>query len=74
MAYVTCSPVVEETTKIILSVVGDDRGLRVLDTPSVLEGVVATPIAGHRRGTAVQLWTHRHGTDGMFIQLIQRAL
>ena len=74
LAYVTCSPVVEETTKIILSVVGDDRGLRVLDTPSVLEGIVATPIAGHRRRTAVQLWTHRHGTDGMFIQLIQRAL
>ena len=25
------------------------------------------------RGTAVQLWPHRHGTDAMFIQLLQRT-
>ena len=74
LAYVTCSPVVEETTAVINRVVSDDERLTLLDTPSVLEGIVTSPITGHRRGTAVQLWTHRHGTDAMFIQLIQRSL
>ena len=74
LAYVTCSPVVEETTAVIHRVVSDDERLTLLDTPSVLEGIVTSPITGHRRGTAVQLWTHRHGTDAMFIQLIQRSL
>jgi len=74
LAYVTCSPVVEETTEVIDRVVGGDERLTLLDTPTVLEGIVTSPIMGHRRGTAVQLWTHRHGTDAMFIQLIQRSL
>jgi len=74
LAYVTCSPVVEETTEVIDRVVGGDKRLTLLDTPAVLEGIVTSPISGHRRGTAVQLWTHRHGTDAMFIQLIQRSL
>lgn len=74
LAYVTCSPVVEETTEVIDRVVSGDERLTLLDTPAVLEEIVTSPISGHRRGTAVQLWTHRHGTDAMFIQLIQRAL
>ena len=74
LAYVTCSPVVEETTGVIQKVVSGDNRLALLDTPAVLEGIVRSPIRGHRRGTAVQLWTHRHGTDAMFIQLIQRSL
>jgi 16S rRNA (cytosine967-C5)-methyltransferase len=74
LAYVTCSPVVEETTGVIQRVVNDDKRLTLLDTPAVLEGIVTSHIKGHRRGTAVQLWTHRHGTDAMFIQLIQRSL
>ena len=74
LAYVTCSPVVEETTAVINRVVSDDERLTLLDTSAVLEEIVTSPITGHRRGTAVQLWTHRHGTDAMFIQLIQRSL
>ncbi len=74
LAYITCSPVVEETTAVINRVVSDDERLTLLDTSAVLEEIVTSPITGHRRGTAVQLWTHRHGTDAMFIQLIQRSL
>lgn len=73
LAYVTCSPVVEETTGVVSQVLGEDTRFRALDTPSVLEGIVDSPIVGHRRGSAVQLWTHRHGTDAMFIQLIERV-
>ena len=74
LAYVTCSPVVEETTSVVSRVVGEDSQCGLLDTPSVLEGIVDSPITGHRRGSAVQLWTHRHGTDAMFIQLIERLV
>lgn len=74
LAYVTCSPVVEETTSVVSRVVGADTQWALLDTPSLLEGIVDSPIAGHRRGSAVQLWTHRHGTDAMFIQLIERLV
>ena len=74
LAYVTCSPVVEGTKEVIDRVVSGEERLTLLDTPAVLERIVTSPISGHRRGTAVQLWTHRHGTDAMFIQLIQRAL
>lgn len=73
LAYVTCSPVVDETTSVVSRVVGEDGPFRTLDTPAVLEGIVDAPISGHRRGSAVQLWTHRHGTDAMFIQLIERV-
>ena len=72
LAYVTCSPVVDETTGIIQRVLGDRGDVEVLDTPAVLQSIVDTPIQGHERGRAVQLWTHRHGTDAMFIQLLRR--
>lgn len=73
LAYVTCSPVVDETTAVVDSVLGEDTRFLALDTPSVLESIVDSPVAGCRRGSAVQLWTHRHGTDAMFIQLIERV-
>ena len=72
LAYVTCSPVVEETTGMVSEVLASRHDAELLDTGRVLEDIVRAPIRGHRRGMAVQLWTHRHGTDGMFIQLIQR--
>ena len=73
LAYVTCSPVVDETTSVVSRVLGGDSRFEAVDTPSILDRTVDSPIAGHRRGTAVQLWTHRHGTDAMFIQLIERV-
>lgn len=73
LAYVTCSPVVEETTSVVSSVLTDDSRFTLLDSGDVLEAVVRRPLEGHRRGNAVQLWTHRHGTDAMFLQLITRV-
>ena len=73
LAYVTCSPVVDETTSVVSRVLGGDSRFHAVNTPSILDRIVDSPIAGHRRGTAVQLWTHRHGTDAMFIQLIERV-
>jgi 16S rRNA (cytosine967-C5)-methyltransferase len=71
LAYVTCSPHVAETRLIVERAVG--AGLTALDTPAVLAGFSTSPLdlAGSR--TSAQLWPHRHGTDAMFIALLQRA-
>lgn len=73
LAYVTCSPVVTETTAIIDDALRRHPEIVVIDTASVLNQATTAPIPRSSRGTAVQLWTHRHGTDAMFIQLLQKA-
>lgn len=73
LAYVTCSPVVEETVDIVGAALEKHTSVVALDTPAVLNRVAKRPVPGASRGTAVQLWTHRHGTDAMFVQLLQRA-
>ena len=71
IVYVTCSPVSAETTG-HMTWLQENYAVTLLDTPAILEKIVTTPLTGHRRGQAVQLWPHRHNTDAMFIQAIQR--
>lgn len=71
LGYVTCSPVPEETTEIVAWTLEHFPRLATLDTPAILDGIAREPIPRSRRGSAVQLWTHRHGTDAMFIQLFE---
>lgn len=64
VGYVTCSPHLSETA----GVVGrrpDD--LELIDARRYVPGV---PDLGD--GPTVQLWPHRHGTDGMFLALLRR--
>lgn len=72
LAYVTCSPVIRETTEIVEGAMVRHPGIELVDTPEVLDRVARSPVPGARRGMAVQLWTHRHGTDAMFVQLLRR--
>lgn len=74
LAYVTCSPVVSETTAIIDHALGSHPDIVAIDTASVLDRAAKTPVPHSARGTAVQLWTHRHGTDAMFIQLLAKPV
>ncbi|MFD2673862.1 RsmB/NOP family class I SAM-dependent RNA methyltransferase [Gulosibacter bifidus] len=87
IAYVTCSPVVEETTNVINGALAtgavraldtvavlSDAGSRVSFTPIVLDTVAHTaPDGATTGGNAVQCWPHLHGTDAMFIALLQRV-
>jgi len=73
IAYVTCSPVSAETTEIVQQALDAHPGLVAVDTPAALAQVLGVEIPGCRRGTAVQLWTHRHATDSMFMQLLTTA-
>jgi 16S rRNA (cytosine967-C5)-methyltransferase len=74
LAYVTCSPVVEETVSIVAEALGKDHRIEVMDTPAILDTIAMRPVPGSARGSAVQLWTHRHGTDAMFVQLLRRRV
>lgn len=74
LAYVTCSPHLGETRVAVQSALrklGDQ--VSTINTQRVLAGVTRVPLelpaAEH-----VQLWPHRHGTDAMFIQLLEKKL
>jgi 16S rRNA (cytosine967-C5)-methyltransferase len=72
LAYVTCSPHAAETKSIVASVLRKTDGVERIDTPAVLESIALSPLdlpdASH-----AQLWPHRHGTDAMFIQLLEKT-
>lgn len=70
LAYVTCSPHRAESTAVVAHAVRS-CGLVPLNTPAVLSGIVPPDV---ELGTSshVQLWPHIHGTDAMFIALLQK--
>lgn len=72
VAYVTCSPHRAETTAVVAHAVRTG-GLVPLDTPAVLKDFV---VDDSELGSSshVQLWPHVHGTDAMFIALLQKPL
>ena len=72
MAYVTCSPLTVETVDVVDWVLSIHPEAEALDTLSVMNEV-APALIDARRGTAVQLYPHRHHTDAMFVQLIRRT-
>ena len=71
IVYVTCSPVVAETTG-QMAWLAANYPVTLLDTPTILDRISGRAMEGHRRGSAAQLWPHRHHTDAMFIQAVRR--
>ena len=67
LAYVTCSPHLAETVVPVLDVLRRHPELEQVDARPLFAGV---PTLGE--GPGVQLWPHRHGTDAMFLALLQR--
>jgi 16S rRNA (cytosine967-C5)-methyltransferase len=67
LAYVTCSPVLEETSYLVE---------RVLQTRTEMRTIPAGPLLPEvpdiASGPYARLWPHLHGTDGMFLAMIQR--
>jgi 16S rRNA (cytosine967-C5)-methyltransferase len=73
LAYVTCSPHLGETRAIVsgaLAQAGSD--LVRLDTAAILARVTTHPLDLGDTDGHVQLWPHRHGTDAMFICLLEK--
>jgi len=77
VAYVTCSPHLAETTGVVSEVLRRRDDVAQLDAQAVMTEVSEAPIdlAPNPDGATrhVQLWPHRHGTDAMFLALLQRT-
>ena len=67
--YVTCSPFPAETRDVVTAVTGSMPDVEILDAPAILGR--ARPRSPAR--CFAQLWTHRHGTDAIFIALLRRT-
>ena len=76
LAYVTCSPHLAETKVIVEAVLRRTEGVSRVDTAAVLAGVTkrALELGESASDGHVQLWPHRHGTDAMFICLLEKSL
>jgi 16S rRNA (cytosine967-C5)-methyltransferase len=72
VAYVTCSPHLAETTAVVDDVLRDRTDVTRLDAPAALAAVAAGDLPGLGDGPYAQFWPHRHGTDAMFLALLQR--
>ncbi|HEU0206937.1 MAG TPA: transcription antitermination factor NusB [Pseudolysinimonas sp.] len=72
LAYVTCSPHLDETRAVVATALAQHPGITLVDTPAVLSGV-ATRDLDLTPGSHAQLWPHRQGTDAMFIQLMAKV-
>ncbi|HEV8278095.1 MAG TPA: transcription antitermination factor NusB [Streptosporangiaceae bacterium] len=71
VAYVTCSPHVGETRAVVADVLAGRDDVAVLDAPAVLAEVPDLRCPGPG-GRYAQFWPHRHGTDAIFLALLQR--
>ena len=71
IAYVTCSPHVAETRAVVNDVAGARDDVTVLDAPALLGEVpdLACPAPSE---AYAQFWPHRHGTDAIFLALLQK--
>lgn len=72
LAYVTCSPHLAETRVVLDGLLKRHPELRELDAKAVINQVAREPLDLAGAGLSAQLWPHRHGTDAMFVALVQR--
>ncbi|QBE49947.1 RsmB/NOP family class I SAM-dependent RNA methyltransferase [Leucobacter triazinivorans] len=73
LAYVTCSPHLAETRVVVDRLLQRHSGLRELDARRVLRGIARAELDLAGDSPSAQLWPHRHGTDAMFIALLERG-
>ncbi|WP_022880809.1 RsmB/NOP family class I SAM-dependent RNA methyltransferase [Gryllotalpicola ginsengisoli] len=73
LAYVTCSPHLGETRVAIADALKHHPGeLDELPTQEIVQSTAAAPLELAGDPAQAQLWPHRHGTDAMFIALLQK--
>lgn len=70
VAYVTCSPHLDETDGIVRKVLDERDDLELLRAPDYLDEV--PDLAAGPEGKYAQFWPHVHGTDAMFLALFRR--
>jgi 16S rRNA C967 or C1407 C5-methylase (RsmB/RsmF family) len=71
VGYVTCSPHLAETRDVVTDVLAGRDDVLVLDAPAMLPEVPGLRCPDPH-GAFAQFWPHRHGTDAIFLALLQR--
>lgn len=71
LLYSTCSPLIPETNTQIKIALENNPGLELVDAKSVLEKVNPDLSVNPERKT-IQLWTHQHSTDAMFMAILRK--
>jgi len=72
IGYATCSPHLAETRFVVGDVVKKHPEVSVVDARDFFHDALGAPVADLGEGPYVQLWPHRHGTDGMFLALLRK--
>ena len=73
LAYVTCSPHLAETRVTVDRLLKRHPGIRERDAKAVVREIARGELDLAGDSLSVQLWPHRHGTDAMFIALLERT-
>ena len=73
LAYVTCSPHLAETRVTLEAALRRHPEVRELDAKQVVNSIAREPLDLAGDALSAQLWPHRHGTDAMFIALLERV-
>lgn len=72
VGYATCSPHLAETTFVVRDVIKKRDDVEVVDARALFRDALGETLADLGEGPFVQLWPHRHGTDGMFFALLRK--
>ncbi|MFD5600529.1 RsmB/NOP family class I SAM-dependent RNA methyltransferase [Leucobacter sp. NPDC058333] len=73
VAYITCSPHIAETRVIVDRLLRGHPELTEIDARAVVQEVARGDVDLPGSALSAQLWPHRHGTDAMFISLLERT-
>jgi 16S rRNA (cytosine967-C5)-methyltransferase len=73
VAYVTCSPVLAETSGVVSAVLASRSDATLEDATPLFAGVPDLRAESMVLPGTVQLWPHRQGTDAMFLALLRRT-
>ena len=73
VAYVTCSPVLAETSGVVADVLAGRDDVRLEDAAPLFAGVPDLHAEQMTLPGTVQLWPHRQGTDAMFFALLRKV-
>jgi len=73
VVYATCSPHLAETSLVVQDVIRRAGSAAELDAHPLLRHRDGSPYDDLGPGPAAQLFTHRHGTDAMFVAVLRRT-
>jgi 16S rRNA (cytosine967-C5)-methyltransferase len=71
LLYSTCSPLIPETNTQIRIALDSNPGLELVDAKDVI-GKISPNLRVNPNRKTVQLWTHEHATDAMFMAILRK--